>query len=248
MSDNKPGFSQRTVAFYVSEPYPCGYLADRQARSQIVIPSRAIDHELYTQLVQQGFRRGGLYIYRPHCESCQACIPVRVPVDDFQPNRSQRRTWQRNSHLRGRQLPLRYEERHYELYHRYQVARHDSSSMAQDSAGQYSEFILQSTVESWLLEFSDADELKIVSLVDVLDDGLSAVYAFFDPDDRHAGLGVYNVLALIEIARRLGLPYVYLGYWINGCRKMAYKSNYQPIEALIDGEWRLFHPADIAAR
>lgn len=242
MSDNKQGFNQRTVAFYVSEPYPCGYLPGRQARSQIVIPSRAIDHALYTQLVQQGFRRGGLYIYRPHCEGCQACVPVRVPVNAFHPNRSQRRTWQRNSHLRGRQLPLRYEERHYELYHRYQVARHDGSSMAQDDAEQYSEFILQSTVESWLLEFSAGDELKIVSLVDVLDDGLSAVYAFFDPDEQQAGLGVYNVLALIDIARRLGLPYVYLGYWINGCRKMAYKSNYQPLESLIDGQWLPFHP------
>lgn len=242
MSDNSQGFNQRAVAFYVSESYPCGYLPDLQARSQIVIPSGAVDRSLYSQLVLQGFRRGGLYIYRPHCDGCRACIPVRIPVDQFKPNRSQRRTWQRNAHLTGRQLPLRYDERHYELYHRYQVSRHDGSSMAQDNAVQYSEFILHSTVESWLLEFSDGESLKIVSLIDVLDDGLSAVYAFFDPDDPHSGLGVYNVLALIDIAKRLELPYVYLGYWISNCRKMSYKANYQPLEALIDDEWRLLMP------
>ena len=225
------------IHFYATAPYPCSYLDDRQARSQVAIPAEAIDAAVYSQLVKLGFRRSGLYTYRPYCDSCQACVPVRLPVADFQPNRSQRRSWKRLQQMDVRLLPLEFREDHYQLYHRYQQSRHAGGGMAEDNVQQYSEFILKSGVDSMLAEFRLAGELKMVSLIDRLADGLSAVYTFYDPEDAQAGYGVFNVLWQVELARVWQLPYLYLGYWIADCRKMAYKSQYRPLECLRDGRW-----------
>ncbi|WP_159878469.1 arginyltransferase [Aquitalea denitrificans] len=225
------------IHFYATAPYPCSYLDDRQARSQVAIPAEAIDAAVYSQLVKLGFRRSGLYTYRPYCDSCQACVPVRLPVADFQPNRSQRRSWKRLQQMEVRLLPLEFCEDHYQLYHRYQQSRHAGGGMAEDNVQQYSEFILKSGVESVLAEFRLAGELKMISLIDRLSDGLSAVYTFYDSDDAQAGYGVFNVMWQIELARVWELPYLYLGYWIADCRKMAYKSQYRPLECLRDGRW-----------
>ena len=231
---------QTVIHFYATASYPCSYLAERQARSQVAVPVEAIDAAAYSQLVRMGFRRSGYYTYRPACEGCQACVPVRLRVADFVPARALRRAWTRHRGLVATVLPLAFNAEHFALYRRYQQLRHPGGGMSEDSVQQYAEFILKSRVQSMLVEFRLAGELKMVSLIDELQDGLSAVYTFYAPEDTGSGYGNYAVLWQAQRTRELGLPYLYLGYWIRDCRKMAYKSRYQPLERLDDGAWLPF--------
>ncbi|WP_157670047.1 arginyltransferase [Chitinibacter sp. GC72] len=234
-------FRKHTVQlqFYATAPYPCSYLDGQLARSQVAVPSDLIDSDIYSQLVEQGFRRSGLFVYRPWCDHCQACVPVRLLVNQFVPNRTQRRVAQRNQILRVRLMELAFREEHFSLYQRYQQSRHPGGGMDQDNREQYESFVLKSNVASFLAEFLEDGVVRMVSLIDQLEDGISSVYTFFDPDLAPRSLGVYNVLWQIGLAKQLGLPYVYLGYWIKNCRKMSYKTQYQPIEGRIKGQWQL---------
>ena len=226
------------LQFYLTAPYPCSYLAERQARSQVAAPGGLVDTLVYSELVRLGFRRSGHHVYRPRCDSCNACTPVRLPVAEFMPNRSQRRCDAKNADLDMRLKPLVFDEAHYRLYRRYQAARHAGGGMDQDDREQFRSFLLQSRVDSALAEFTLDGEVVMVSLVDRLMDGLSAVYTFYEPELAKRGLGTYGVLTQLRLAREMGLPYLYLGYWIADSDKMAYKRAYQPIEGLCDGHWK----------
>lgn len=228
----------RRIQFYLTAPYPCSYLTEQEARSQVVTPNELVDDGIYSQLIRLGFRRSGLYTYRPHCDRCKACVPVRLEVESFRPNRSQRRTWKRNERLEAILREQVFDGEHYALYRRYQASRHAGGGMDQDSEEQYRQFLLQSGVSTLLVEFRAETALRMVSLVDVVEDGLSSVYTFFDPALPQAGFGTYNILWQVELCRRLGLPYLYLGYWIAASEKMAYKANFRPLQGLVDGTWQ----------
>ena len=231
-------FPAHKLQFYLTSAYSCSYLQGRMARSQVATPSHLITAEVYSELIQLGFRRSGAYVYRPLCDRCRACVPVRLLVDEFEPNRTQRRATKKHGRLTYHMLPLRYEQDHFELYRRYQRQRHPGGGMDQDDQLQYRQFLLESGVSTNLVEFRENDILRMVSLVDVVDNGLSAVYTFYDPEIEKTSFGTYNVLWQIERCRALGLPYLYLGYWIANSQKMAYKVLFRPMEGLVDGQWR----------
>jgi leucyl-tRNA---protein transferase len=233
--------SLQKLQFYVTTAYPCGYLPKKLAQSLIATPQNLVDANVYSGLIQQGFRRSGKFAYRPHCEQCNACISVRLPVEQFTPTRSQQRAFKKHANLQITIIETSYQQEHFTLYHAYQKQRHanghDHVGELEDEASQYQQFLCQTNVESIMIEFRDEQKvLKMVSVVDLVADGLSAVYTFYDTNDK-ASYGTYSILWQIDWAKQLRLPYLYLGYWIADSEKMTYKQQFQPQEKLIDGEW-----------
>ncbi len=226
------------IQFYLTAPYPCSYLEDKEARSQVATPGFLITPQVYTELVHHGFRRSGTFTYRPHCDSCRECVPVRIDIAGFSANRSQRRSWKQHHGLDVTLHTLEDQAEYFALYQRYQNARHRDGGMDNDDQEQYRSFLLQSHVDSMLVEFREDGILRMVSVVDVLADGLSSVYTFYEPAMAGSSFGTFNVLWQIELCRKLQLPYLYLGFWIKQSQKMAYKANFRPLQGLLHGSWQ----------
>lgn len=232
--------SLRTLVFFATPAHTCSYLPDREATTMFVDPRAEVDKRLYSQLTALGFRRSGSHYYRPHCDHCSACVPVRLDSHLFTPDRSQRRVWKRNQDIRFQLVRAAFDERYYALYARYINERHADGDMYPPSREQFTSFLVEGATDTWFLEMTLDGQLVGLAVIDLLNDGLSAIYTMFDPDREDRSLGTLAVLWQAEEARRRQLPWVYLGYWIGRCRKMNYKTRFQPLEALIDNHWQPF--------
>lgn len=232
--------AQRQLLLYQSPPHPCGYLDEQSSSSVFIDPDAALNPMSYGALLQQGFRRSGTHVYRPQCPNCQACLSARLPVAAFQTRRRHRRALQANQDLTIRVTPPRFDPRHFALYQAYTAHRHAHGEMAQSSEAEYRDFLIADWCHSEFLEFWLDDRLVAVAVTDRIPDGISAVYTFFDPELAPRSLGIFAVLSQLSHAQRLGLPYLYLGYWIADCQKMRYKADFRPIELLVQGRWQTF--------
>jgi len=223
--------------FYLTPAHPCSYLPGRQARTLFLDPRDTIHPPLYQALTEHGFRRSGSHLYRPRCDGCQACVPTRVPVDDFEPRRNQRRVLTRNVDLVVQVEPAIFNRRYYDLYVRYIHGRHRDGDMYPPTIDQFRSFLLSQWSNSvFLCSYLD-DELIAVAVCDQLPEGLSAIYTFFDPEHPSRSLGTWSILQQIELCRRSGLTYLYLGYWIQDSRKMRYKLDFRPVELFLESRW-----------
>ena len=225
------------LKFFITAPHDCSYLKGRMAVTLFADPDRELDQLSFSTLHAMGFRRSGCLVYTPRCPECSACIPTRVPVDDFRPDRSQRRNLKANSDLEVRLCEARFSEEHIALYQRYIRDRHPGDSMDVESREEVERFFLCDWSDTLLMEFRHEGKPVAVAVVDVVTSGLSAVYTFFDPAEAKRGLGVFAVLGMIDEAKRRGLPYLYLGYLIHESPKMAYKARYRPLQHYRDGSW-----------
>lgn len=240
-SPERTGISNRQAVklhFYTTQPQPCSYLSNRQSTTLFADPQATLDSAIYGQLIEQGFRRSGEYLYRPDCPTCSACMSLRIPVTEFIPNRSQRRTWQRNRDIEVTALPPRYSDEQFRLYQRYIHSRHRGGEMDNPTPESYLTFLTSSWSDTIFYGFRLEQKLLAVAVADQLRTGLSAVYTFFDPEYAAHSPGNYAILWLIQEARRRNLPWLYLGYWIKECPKMAYKNRYQPFEIYQNGSWQ----------
>jgi arginyl-tRNA--protein-N-Asp/Glu arginylyltransferase len=225
------------IRLFATHPHECSYLPEEEATTVFIDPTHEVDSQLYSSLSDRGFRRSGKHLYRPHCKSCKACLAARVPVNDFQRNRKQQRCWNRNADLLvSSGLSIDTDE-HYALYAKYIEQRHADGDMYPPSREQYSSFLSREWGVTEYLEFRQQGRLVAVAVTDRMENGYSAIYTFFDPEQPRRSLGVYAVLWQIELTRQLGLASVYLGYWIKRCHKMSYKTQYRPLELLMGNRW-----------
>lgn len=227
-----------SLRLFLTDAHPCSYLAGHTARNLVADPLAVCD-TLYSALVLHGFRRSGEHVYRPHCQGCHACQSLRIPVQRFEPSRSQRRTAERNRDLQVALVEPVLREEHFRLFARYLALRHPDGGMDDATPESYLGFIRSNWSRTFLAEFREpAGRLLAVAVIDALGDGLSAVYTYYEPEADARALGTQAILWQIGEARRRALPHVYLGYWIAGCRKMNYKTRFRPCEVFVNGDWR----------
>ncbi len=241
--------------FYVTAPQPCPYLEGRLERKLFTALQGDGAERLNDALSKQGFRRSQNVLYRPSCAECSACLSARIRVADFKPTKSQRRVLKRNAHLQRRATSPWATEEQFALFRTYLDSRHATGGMADMDLFEFAAMVEETPIRSRLIEYNDPATtgetwggLKAVCLTDVLDDGLSMVYSFFDPSRDRDSLGTFIILDHIAIALELGLPFVYLGYWVPGSPKMGYKSRFSALEIYRGGSWQeLGDPASYSA-
>ncbi len=226
-----------SLPLLLTQAHPCSYLEGEFAQSIFVHPARQLTPAIYAQLLAQGFRRSGDEVYAPYCAHCSACLSARVPVARFKPNRRQKRCLVKNADTRVIVKPAAFEQSHYDMYLRYQRFKHKGGIMAQSSPGDYFNFLGSSWCDTRFAEFFIENELAAVAVIDQSDHAWSAVYTFFEPKFSGYSPGVYAVLWQIEQAYRQHREFLYLGFWIKNCKKMAYKSDYQPLQLFRDHQW-----------
>ena len=230
--------ARETIRLYQTSEHACGYWPQRSARDLVLDPNAPQLPAIYPAALSQGFRRSGGHVYRPNCSACVACLPVRIAVDRFTPNRSQRRALRRVEHWRTNDQAAEPDPRLFALYRRYLLARHRHGGMDDAEPGDFDNFVRSVWSPTRFLCLHDDKDLRVVAVTDITTEGLSAVYSFFDPDLAHLSLGTVAILRQIEWAKRLQLPYLYLGFWLEGHPKMHYKRQFDAIEARIDGVWQ----------
>ena len=236
--------SSQRISLYLTAEHTCGYLPDRLAANLVPDPQLNMSMPLYSHLIELGYRRSGRHTYRPHCRLCNACIPCRIPVQQFTPRRNQRRAEQANTDCSIRLTEAGFSEERFALYSRYLNARHSEGGMANPQPDEFINFLYCDWSDTRFLEIRRQDELLAVAVFDLVSSGVSAVYSFFDPQERSRSLGTYCILQLIQQSRQMGLGYVYLGYLILESRKMAYKTVFRPLEIFHDNRWQLFDAPD----
>ncbi len=231
--------TRRPQFFYTTAPLPCPYLAGRTERKIVTELTGADAEALHDRLSRAGFRRSHNIAYSPVCPGCSACIPIRIRVADFEPNRAQRKLAALNTDVSTFEMPPRATAEQFALFQRYQRARHGDGDMAAMGFYDYRAMVEDTPITTGVVEFrSPEDKLLGACLTDWLGDGLSAVYSFFSPDEARRSLGTWAILWLVQRAQALGLPFVYLGYWVPDSRKMAYKAKFRPSEVLRGGQWQ----------
>ncbi|WP_425102032.1 arginyltransferase [Tropicibacter sp. S64] len=232
--------------FYVTAPQPCPYLKGRMERKLFTALQGDNAQKLNDTLSKQGFRRSQNVLYRPSCSDCAACLSARIDVQRFKPSRSQKRTLKKNAYLTRRATSPWATEEQFDLFRRYLDARHADGGMADMDVFEFAAMVEETPIRSRVIEYIDSadDTLKAVCLTDMLDDGLSMVYSFYEPSLRQSSLGTWMILDHIDIAREAGLPYVYLGYWVPGSEKMGYKAQFDAVEVYRRGQWEEMQDAD----
>jgi len=237
---------RRPQFFYTTAPLPCPYVPGRIERKVVTEITGADSDALHDRLSRAGFRRSHNIAYAPVCPACSACVPIRIDAARFDPDRSLRKIMKANQSVEGFEVPARATAEQFALFQRYQQARHGDGDMATMSFYDYRAMVEDTPIETLVIEYRDQEDALIgACLADRLGDGLSAVYSFFAPELHRQSLGTFTILWLIERARALGLPYVYLGYWVPESRKMAYKARFRPSEILAGGSWRPLTDADL---
>ena len=230
--------NDQALSLYITAEHPCGYYNDRSSANLIPDPPISMNAGLYGLLVSHGFRRSGGFVYRPHCPDCQACVPCRINVSSFNPNRNQRRCLKKNNDLTTKIRDAAFDEEHFELYRRYMNSRHGDGSMANPTMEDYQNFLLSDWGQTLFIETRLEDQLLSVAVSDQLQDGLSAVYTFFDPEHEKRSLGTFAVLQQIWLAQVRAQPHVYLGYWIENHPKMDYKKYFGGQEFYLNQLWQ----------
>ena len=225
------------ISFFTTPTHDCSYLEGKQAITLFADPLIKIDKDMYSALSAVGFRRSGKHIYRPYCQACAACIPVRIPVAQFTEKRKHRRARKVNETLTVTKHSPRITEENFSLYEKYIAERHSDGDMYPASRDQFQSFLVDGRAEASFYEFRNSGRLLAVAVADELNDGLSAIYTFFDTEERSRALGVFSILWLVEEAQNQNLEFLYLGYWIKQCQKMNYKMEYKPIELYVNNSW-----------
>ena len=226
------------VRLFQTLPHTCGYYAERTAQNLVIDPAAPNLDKLYGPALEHGFRRAGGHLYLPHCGNCHACTPCRIDVEGFVPDRAQRRCTRRNADLTLTACRPGYNAERHALYAKYLRHRHPGGGMDEAAASDFRRFLTAPWSPTEFLELRCGDRLLAVAVTDVTGQGLSAVYTFFDPDEAARSLGTYAILAQVELARRRGLPFVYLGFWIKDHPKMDYKRRFHPLQVRTAAGWQ----------